>query len=327
MASLETTLIIDTAHASISEAWADGSRSYTSGDNPTASVRYIGRGFTDTSAAYTAINNLLYTESPIEPFIRGADGKPRFHGLPVTSIEVSRASNAYLYDIVVNCSVPNYTNAAGSNGNPGSEISTDPSYTPPVIEDSQFSYTSGQQSTHVDFGRGVIARARYDGGTPIQYQGIGPQADGTFSGADMLTTYVQVSIQRSEPKWFMTTARRVTLANLTNTLNNDTYIGFPARCVMFCGVNTSKRWLEWTDSSGTHKDWYWVTSYNFNVRPAASIVVGSTTLNFGGWDAISFEDEGIDTTGGTTIWSPGQVSQWSLYNSADFALLGLTFPA
>lgn len=325
--AFETQIIIDTTRATIAEAAVEGSRTYTSGDSPTASVRYYGRGFADTSAAYSSMNAILYTTTPIEPFTVGVDGKPRFHGLPVTSITVTRLGNVNLYDIVVNCSTPNYSNGAGENGNPGAEIVTDPTYTPPAVEDSQFSYNVGQQSSHVDFGRGVIARARFNGGTPVVYEGIGPREDGTFTGADILTPYVQMTIQRAEPAAFMNMARRVTLANLTGTLNNAVYAGFPERCVMFAGVNTAQKWIDWSDSTGTNRGWYWLTSYVFNVRPAASMVVGETTLNLGGWDCVSFEDEGLTFDNDKTVWSPGQVSQWALYPVSDFALLGLTFPA
>lgn len=323
--SFETTVIIDTTAATIREVAADGSRTYTSGDNPTAAVHYYGTGYADTSAAYTAINALLYTETPLEPFVRGTDGKPRFHGLPVTSITVTRRDNVNLYDIVVNCSSPVVTNTAGQNGNPSSEIATNPSYSPPAVEDSQFSYNVGQQSTHVDFGRAVIGRARYDGATPIEFAGIGPQDDGRFTGAEMLVPFVQMTIQRSEPKWFMNMARRVALAGMVGTVNDAIYAGFGAGCVMFSGINTSQKWLEWSDDSGTHRDWYWQTSYVFNVRQASSIVVGGTTLAIRGFDVASFED-GVLAVNETSVFTPSQVSIWSLYPSADFAQIGLVFP-
>lgn len=322
----ETVTLIDGQHATIKELQLDASRAYTSGDNPTASVRYRGAGYANTSDAYTAINALLYTDTPLAPFTRGTDGKPRFHGLPVTSIEVTQLAAANLFDITVNCSVPNVSNSAGVNDNPGSNIN-DPGYTPPAIEDSQFSFDVATFSAHVDRGRGVITRARYDGGTPLEFEGIGPQTDGRFTGAEMLVPSVSMTITRSEPRWYMNPARRLLLANLTGTVNAVEFAGYLARSVMFAGVSTQRKWIEYNAGGGTVKDWYWSTAYRFNVRPSSILDVGGASVPVGAWDVVSYEDGALKADGMTPVFTPGQVSVWALYATSDFNLLGLMFPA
>ena len=330
METFQTTTIIDGQHATIKELADSGSREYTSGDNPVAVVRYRGAGYADTSAAYTAINSLLYTDPPLEPFALGYDGKPRFHGLPITSIQVTRLVNSRLYDIAVNCSIPAFSSGAGVNDNPPADINT-PGYNMPAIEDNQYSFNTTTFSAHVDRGRYVLGRARYDGGEPVQFMGIGPTTDGRFSGAEMLVPCQSFTITRSEPRWYINMARRQLFATLTGTINQAVFGGYAPRAVMFAGVTTTRKVLEYTQSGETVKDWYWQTQYNFNIRPASTLSVGETVLNVGPWDVTSFEDASVQVSGGSSsgvpVFMPGQVSVWGLYDVADFAQLGLVFPA
>lgn len=322
------TTIIDGTAATIAEAAEEGSRTYTSGDNPSASVRFYGTGYDDTSAAYLAINALLYTTNPIAPFTRGPDAKPRFHGLPVTSITVTRRVNAKLYDIVVNCSAPNFSNSAGQNNNPEPDIITNPEYNIPAVEPLDWNYSSSLSSSHVEVALSKIASARYDNTTPIDFGlVIGPNSDGTYQGADRASPASAFSITRSEPPGYLDATRRVALANLTGSINASEWAGYAARCVMFTGFNAQTAWLEWTDGNNqTQKFRYWRVTYTFEARPWATMTVGNTTLTIAGYDTVSRCDQSLTyASSGTTIWQPEQVDQLCLYPQRDFQTIGLVF--
>lgn len=318
--------LLGLGRATIGEVDGEGSRTYTSGDNPSASIHYYMTNFNSTSEAYQAIN--AYINAFPDPITRGPDGKPRFHGLPCTSITVTRRAHRLLYDCVVNFSNPTYSNGAGQSGNPSESIITDPDYVIPAVEDMDWSYGSNLSSSHVEVARSKIASARYDGGTPLDFGTlIGPNSDGTFQGADMATPASTFSITRSEPPGFLNATRRIALANMTGCINSAEWAGYAARCVMFAGFDAQTAWLEWTDSSNqTQKYRYWRVTYNFECRPWATMVVGNTTLSIAGYDTVSRCDQTLSyASSGTTIWEPAQVDQLCMYPLADFQHLGLVF--
>lgn len=322
-----TVTLMDGSTAIIKEVDSEGSRQYTSGDNPTASLRYRMSNFSDSSTAYQAINTYLNQTPPPDPITHGGDGKPRFHGLPCTSITVTRREHSNLFDCVVNFSNPAASNAAGVNDNPESSICTDPEYVIPAVEDTQWSYASSLTSAHTDWGLTKTGSARYDGTTPVNFGTfIGPNSDGTFTGADIQIPQVAFSITRSEPSWYLNSTRRLALSNLTGGLNSGTWQGFGIGNVMFTGFDAQTAYLTF-DNNSSNKMRYWRTTYNFLARPSSSIVVGTTTLTAAGWDTVSHCDTSVSFAGdGTAIQLPGQVDIIRCYPLIDFGAIGLTFP-
>lgn len=320
-----TVNIIDSSSATIREALEEGSRTYTSGDNPSATIRYRMTGFSSSSDAYQAVN--AYINTFPEPITQGSDGKPRFHGLPCTSITVSRRMNGLLYDCTCTFSNPSFGNNAGINNNPSEQIITDPNYTIPAVEDTDWSYGSSLTSSHVEVAMSKIAAARYDGNVPIDFGlYIGPNSDGTFEGADRQTPTMSFSITRSEPPHFLNAARRVALGNLTGCVNAQSFAGFGPRNLLFAGFNAQTAWLEFNADGATQKHRYWRVSYNFEARPTAIMQVGSSTLSIAGWDSVSRCDNTLSFDGnGTTIWQSAQVDQLCCYPQGNFAVLGLAF--
>lgn len=318
--------LIGGSTGTIKEVANEGSRTYTSGDNPTASIHYYMTNFSSTSEAYQAVN--AFINAFPDPITRGPDGKPRFHGLPCTSITVTRRAHRLLYDCVVNFSNPNFSSSAGQGNNPSSDIITNPDYSIPPVEDMDWTYGSSLSSSHVEVAMGKIASARYDNTTPLDFGlMIGPNADGTFQGADRATPAATFSITRSEPPGFLNATRRINLAELTGSINSAAWAGYAARCVMFTGYSASTAWLEWTDANNqTQKYRYWRVTYNFEARPWATMQVGNSVLTIAGYDTVSRCDQTLNyADSGTTIWEPAQVDQLCMYPQKDFQLIGLVF--
>lgn len=308
----------------IGEAQADGSFSRTEGDNPSITVRFNIWGAENASTAYIALMNYLS-----EDFADGNGGIANYD-LPLDTVNIQTTASPYAY--TAEC-VFQYrqNNDASSNSpeNTNSNINSS-AYQIPEVQDSDFSFETSGGSAHITHGLNVLNSARYDGTTPIDYGGvINPREDGTADGVDIITPTMNFTISLSLPKAWFSLPYRLAIANATGSVNALPWGGFGPGSLLFKGVNARATWLKWTNRSGmAQRDWYWRASFAFEAAPAASIVVGGTTLVRPGFAVASQVRESYaDASSGSTVSIAQQVDIIQVYPTYDFSLLGIPMKA
>ena len=316
--------LIEDGLIKIGEAQSDGSFTRTEGENSSITVRFNIWGAENASTAYVALMNYLRTD-----FSDGRGGIANYD-LPLDTVQISSTSSPYAYTAEATFQFrQSYDTSSNSPYDTNSNINAG-SYQLPEVEDSDCSFETSGGSAHITHGISVLGSARYDGSSPVDYGGlINPREDGTADGVDIIAPTLSFTIALSLPKTWLTMPYRLMLANLTGSVNAFPWGGYGPGSVLFKGINARATWLKWTNRLGmAMRDWYWRASYSFECAPAATDVIGGTTLVKPGFAVASQARESYaDPTTGTTVSVAQQVDIIQVYPTADFSLLRIPIRA
>lgn len=313
-----TTIDLSDGQIQIGETLEEGSFERVAGQEKSVRASFSIRGASDASTAYVALMSWL-----TDNYNDGA-GNIAAYDLPLYSVKIKAGAAIGVYSAECVFQIKESKDATTSDP---SESINSPDYTLPKIEDNNFSFSTTGGSAHIMTGYQTLGAATIDGSDPVDYGSlIGPHPDGTADGVDVITPALAFTIEISLPKTFINTAYQKTLANLTGSVNETSFAGFQARCVLFQGLNARATWLTWTNQLGlTVKDWYWRASYAFQVQPVTYFKIGETTLQKQGFDAISRISERYADEAGNSLEMLRQVDVIRVYPMADFKALNLPF--
>lgn len=321
--AFQLTDLIEDGLIQIGEAQEDGSFNRTEGENSSITVRFNIWGAENASTAYVALMNYLSSD-----FSDGKGGIANYD-LPLDTVNIQSTESPYAYK--GEC-VFQFRQSSDASSNSPSNTDTNvnsSSYSVPEVEDSDFTFETSGGSAHIKHGIARLGSARYDGGSPVDYGAmINPREDGTADGCDIIAPTLAFSISLSLPKAWFSLAYRLAIANATGCVNALPWGGFGAGSLLFKGVSARATWLKWTNRDGmAMRDWYWRASFSFECAPAASIVVGNTTLVKPGWAVASQVRESYADATGATVSVAQQVDIIQVYPTYDFSLLGIPMKA
>lgn len=315
----------DGGQITIGEA-SDGGFERDEGDNSSINVRFNIFGAENASTAYIALMDYLH-----ENFDDGAGGVANYD-LPLYNVHLTSTANQFLFTANCTFQYPTASDVASSSTAPdgtNSNINSS-TYQMPEVEDSDFSFETTGGTSHIKNGLLTLGSARYDGTTPIDYGSvISPRDDGGADGIDIITPTLNFTITLSLPKTWFTLPYRLAIANATGCINATPWGGYAAGCVLFKGVQSRATWMKWTNRAGmAQRDWYWRSSFAFEVAPVVTDVVGGTTLVKRGFDVVSKIYANVaDPATGATKSVAEQVDIIQVYPSFEFALLNIPLPA
>jgi hypothetical protein len=135
----------------------------------------------------------------------------------------------------------------------------------PLRRSRSFDTSGGTQ--HITQAIGSPAERRYaegDDTAPNQFGAIGVDGN-SVQGVDIVTPALQWTENYDVPAAYISTDYIKSLANLTGTVNNAPFRGFPAGEVLFTGASGSQ---EWDEEKG---DGPWSLSYKFVQSPNAGL--------------------------------------------------------
>lgn len=116
------------------------------------------------------------------------------------------------------------------------------------------------------------------GNTPPNFGGLINYNGGIAQGVDVRSPILHLSLATKIPSHFLTQQFLATFYTMTGCTNSAAKWGFPAKSLLFCGVDGS------TDGQGTAS-----ISFEFDYSPPYSGEIqpfNGTTINKGGWDYI-----------------------------------------
>lgn len=313
--------LTDGGQIKIGESTEEGSFVRTEGDNPSITVKFKIFGAEDASTAYLALLNYLQTY-----FDDGSGGIANYD-LPLSTVQISTTPNNYAYTGECVFQFPT-TSEANDAGETSQDINS-PSYTMPEVEDADYSFSTVGGTSHVSYGI-LLGSARYDGGQPVNYNGmINPNEEGGADGCDIVTPTMSFDISVSLPKAWFSVAYRLAIANATGCINAAPWGGYAAGCCLFKGVDAKATWMKWTDSvtGMACRDWYWRATFHFEAAPPVTFNVGNVTLLKRGFDVASqVRAAYANPDTGDTVTVAEQVDIIQPYPTFDFALLNLPMP-
>jgi hypothetical protein len=202
------------------------------------------------------------------------------------------------------------------------------------------SFDTGGGTQHITQAIGSPAERRYaEGGdtAPNQFGAIGVDGD-SVQGVDIVTPALQWTENYDVPAAYIDTNYVKSLANLTGTVNDAPFRGFPAGEVLFVGASGSQ---DWDEEKG---DGPWSLSYKFVQSPNAGLntaanVTGPTgptdtlpALTIGSVTGIEkrgheylwvrYEDA-VNNISGQQVKRPRYVYVNPVYRQEDFSALGI----
>lgn len=312
--------LTDGGQIKIGESTEDGSFVRTEGENPSITVKFNIFGAENASTAYLALLNYLHTW-----FDDGYGGIANYD-LPLDTVRISTTRNNYAYTGECTFQFP-MSGSSAESSSPSSDINSS-DYSPPEIEDSDFTFSTVGGAAHLTYALAILDSARYNDGMPANYGGaINPSDDGTIGGCDVVRPAMAFSITLSLPKSWFNVAYRLTIANATGCINSQPWGGFASGCCLFKGVEAKAQWMKWTDPGGmARRDWYWRATYNFEASPSNYINVGSRVLYRRGYDVASMAKETYSDDSGNTVTEGVQVDILQVYPQFNFSQLGISMP-
>lgn len=190
----------------------------------------------------------------------------------------------------------------------------------PETGDREFSFDTGGGTEHVVVPKASIARYDEDGLMTNWSRVVGINNDGEkVNGVEIVVPRYTFKETHYLSNATVTDDYKITLSDLTGTVNNDTFKGFAAGEVLFLGASGSKR------GRGD-----WAITFSFAVsrnQTNIRIGVGSHTITVAsklGWDYLwlEFEDR-PDSTIHRLIKVPVRAYVDRIYDFADFSNLGI----
>ena len=267
--------LVDLNRIFVGEAFEDGSLSYTEGENPSASIKYIIRGTDDPYPAYAALINYLKAR------YLTADGYIAYCGIPIDGIQLSRMACEGAFSATCSFSVPDNSYYNGGNNrnrgtDPSSPVINEPGFEMPEIEPSDFQYSTVGGTSHLTHGYASACYAALKSygefhQTKDFQNGIGWNGE-SFEGCDVSSSSEAFSISVSAPKNWVTPAYRALITSLSNCVNVVPWFGYEPSCVLFKGMNANSVTLNYTNPEGVSvQDWYWRLRFDFEARRGVEI--------------------------------------------------------
>lgn len=179
--------------------------------------------------------------------------------------------------------------------------------------------TSGG-TMHIDRSRETRLKVSHTGGEAPDFGGLINVDQDNINGTDIIVPAFEFTRTKQFSDSEMTTAFKKQIADLTGTINDDTFDGFPAGEVLFAGATGSRR--------GPGQPWQ--VTFRFLRKPNIS------ELDFGpddyrielddvyGWDVVWARYNKIRReSGGVVVLSPVPIAAYveRVYDFADFGLL------
>lgn len=201
----------------------------------------------------------------------------------------------------------------------------------PSEGDSSFTFDTGGGIKHITQAISVVSKYARPDFKPPDFKGaIGVTKD-SVEGVDITVPVYQFSETHIFDDGDVDTAYKVTLRDLTGTVNDDTFKGFAAGEVLFMGASGSR--------NGTRAEDKWEITFKFAVSVnKTGIVVGDlwslngsgfgdaagTRITAQGWDYLDVQYESVeDTIAKAVIKRPVSAQVVRVYERTDFALLGI----
>ena len=260
------------------------SRRVTRGQNDSVELAYLVRGTDDDVEAREA----LEAESP-----------PVHDGLPRLSVGIEPVGPS-LWDGVARYGPLNIESAP-----------------PPATGESIFSFDTVGGTQRITQSRETIDSYARPGETAPDFQGaIGVTQDGV-EGVDIAVPVYNFAETHYLADAVVTPQFKGAVFALTGKVNNAAFKGFAAGEVLFLGASGSKR-----GSSGGD----WEIAFRFAASPnATNLTIGEITgINKKGWEYLWVRyADAVDDTAGALVKRPVAAYVERVYESGNFALLGI----
>jgi len=186
---------------------------------------------------------------------------------------------------------------------------------PKETGDSSFSFDTGGGTQHITQALATVASHAPPGKTAPNFKGAVGVSDGSVDGVDITVPIYNFSETHYLDVATVDAAYKLTLFNLTGTVNSLSFKGFAAGEVLFQGASGSLRQHD-----------QWEITYKFAASPnATGLTVGDiTAINKGGWEYLWVryrEDE--DTAAKTLARRPVAAYVEQVYPLTDLNQLGI----
>jgi hypothetical protein len=251
------------------------------GERPRASVRWVVRQATDEADAKTVLLSIVPTV---------------LSGLTRLTITLDERVNADTWTATAEYGIPDRTQQEAPE---------------PV-----FAFDTGGGSQHIT--QAIATVQRYGPKASSELGGaIGFDGE-NVAGVDITVPVYQFSETHYLAPSVVTQAYKLTLMNLTGTVNNTAFRGFAAGEVLFLGASGTRR--------GTNPDDKWEIAYKFAASPnRTGLSVGSITgIQKRGWDYLWVQyGEDVDGAAKVLIKKPVAVYIEQVYQFANFGGLGI----
>lgn len=185
----------------------------------------------------------------------------------------------------------------------------------PIVGESTFSFDTSGGQQHITQSLQTVARRALPGRTPSDCKGAIGVTNDSVEGVDIVMPVYSFSEAHYFVDEFVTLDYRLTLRNLTATVNNSAWRGFEAGEVLFLGAAGSKRgfgdWeIRFSFASSENEDEYRVG----DVLPAPK--------KGWHWAWVRYADD-TDVSSASWVKTPKELHIEKVYKESDFTLLGI----